>query len=750
MTPPHLLGVDFGTSHVVAALRTPDGRTRPLLFDGSPLLPSGVFLDVAGETHLGRDALRLAVGAPDRFEPNPKRHVAEPSILLGDSEIEMSAVLTAVFAKVLRACTEETPVPPPIVLTHPSTWGAVKTGLLRDAALAAGFPSAATVSEPVAAAAYYERALGHTIDGALAVVDLGGGTVDIAVLARDGDGPPAVVAEGGLSGFGGIDIDAAVVEHLRAAAPETEAGFWAGVVDPKTDRQRRERNQVWTEAREAKEMLSRATTAPLALPGRDTTAHLTRAELEAVAEPLLAPVAAELDRVRERAESGGHDLTAIFMVGGAARMPLAGSVVHRATGIAPVLIERPELVVADGAAGFAGPAAPADTPTAPAEPAPGPYTPPAVPATPPSTVHTAPVLPARPTRPRRRLAVAAAAAAAIALLASVLFLNPGDLLFPDRAPVSGALVTTAGTVCDGAVPAFPEGATGFLRGPHFELRPSCAGVLTPAEAAGLAWLIEDLPELAPGQRLALVHFEAAEQVLSLPDGSVHEVATEIVLGDRSWNVTGVPGEDTLYYAVIPAGDRTAVTVTDAERAQTLDLASGEVETPVLAYYHGALDERQLLVKWKVGLESDDQEWTGGSLSMEDPVQVSRQAFDETAGWLTEPGMVRLTAVFSYIHDYTNNDMRFEFDALEQFWVNTRNGPLAAVGVEAVDHFIENDDPGSEGEGRTYTMVFEVPADMTSVEFAFAPPDAVLDYSIDVWLYPVDGEEVYYYTLDFAA
>jgi hypothetical protein len=39
----YILGVDLGTSHTVAMLRWPDGRTRPVLFDGQPLLPSAVY-----------------------------------------------------------------------------------------------------------------------------------------------------------------------------------------------------------------------------------------------------------------------------------------------------------------------------------------------------------------------------------------------------------------------------------------------------------------------------------------------------------------------------------------------------------------------------------------------------------------------------------------------------------------------------------------------------------------------------------
>jgi len=50
------LGVDLGTSHTVAVLRWPDGRTRPLLFDGVPLLPSAVYLDPNGALH-GQAAL---------------------------------------------------------------------------------------------------------------------------------------------------------------------------------------------------------------------------------------------------------------------------------------------------------------------------------------------------------------------------------------------------------------------------------------------------------------------------------------------------------------------------------------------------------------------------------------------------------------------------------------------------------------------------------------------------------------------
>ena len=39
-----VLGIDFGTSNTVSMLRMPDGRLRPLLFDGGTLMPTAVYL----------------------------------------------------------------------------------------------------------------------------------------------------------------------------------------------------------------------------------------------------------------------------------------------------------------------------------------------------------------------------------------------------------------------------------------------------------------------------------------------------------------------------------------------------------------------------------------------------------------------------------------------------------------------------------------------------------------------------------
>ncbi|MFD0745077.1 hypothetical protein ACFQ1L_27105 [Phytohabitans flavus] len=94
------LGVDFGTSHTVAVLRWPDGRARPLLFDGSPVLPSAVSAAPAGGLLTGRDALYAARFRPEAVELHPKRCVDDGTVLLGDAEFAVVDLVAAVLRRV--------------------------------------------------------------------------------------------------------------------------------------------------------------------------------------------------------------------------------------------------------------------------------------------------------------------------------------------------------------------------------------------------------------------------------------------------------------------------------------------------------------------------------------------------------------------------------------------------------------------------------------------------------------------------
>jgi actin-like ATPase involved in cell morphogenesis len=339
----YALGVDFGTSNTVAVARWPDGRARPILVDGSPLLPSAVFADSDGTLLVGRDAVHSARIDPARFEPNPKRRIDDGLVLLGEREFEVVELIAAVLARVAEEWHRAVgPHRPEVTLTCPASWGASRRTLLAEAAAQAGLEGARLVAEPVAAATYFAEVLGRDVPiGSVVMVhDFGAGTFDTSVVARTSTGFE-VLAVDGRDDLGGLDVDAAVVEHLQ-----TED--WARLMEPATVEERRARRQLWDDVRIAKERLSRAQAADFVVPLLDVEAHLTREELETVARPVLEQTVQITQNLLRWADLPDGRLAGVFLVGGASRIPLVATLLHRALGDPPVVIEQPELVVAEG------------------------------------------------------------------------------------------------------------------------------------------------------------------------------------------------------------------------------------------------------------------------------------------------------------------------------------------------------------------------------------------------------------------
>ena len=344
----HRLAVDLGTCNTVAVVARDATGPRALVFDGSPVLPSAVFLDRTGALLVGRDAERSMVDDPARFEPFPKRRIDDGAVLLGDRDVAVVDLLAAVLRRVAaEAATAGAPAAGGVVLTCPVRWGSRRRGLLRHAAAIAGLGEATLVDEPVAAAWYCSSVLGRELASghSLAVFDFGGGTLDVTVVRNDPGGGLRVLGTGGLDDLGGADIDAALVDLLaRGGGPA-----WPRVVAPRGPADLRDRHLVWTEVRAAKEMLSRATVAPVRVPWSERSTHLTRDELQAAAAPLVDRAVDETGRVLHRSGVGPGTLDAILLVGGSSRLPLVASRLHARFGVVPVVPEQPELPVAYGA-----------------------------------------------------------------------------------------------------------------------------------------------------------------------------------------------------------------------------------------------------------------------------------------------------------------------------------------------------------------------------------------------------------------
>jgi len=392
-----VLAVDFGTSNTVAALGVDGGAPRLVTIDGSPLVPSSVFLADDGTLAVGRDADRQARIDPSRYEPNPKRRIDDGFILLGTSALPVTTAIAEVLKRVAGEVRRQLGAEPDQVrLTHPARWGQRRRDTLVAAAAEAGLGrDPVLIPEPVAAATHFatltgsgtgvppgsgtgvppgsgtgvppgsgagvppgsgagvppgSAAGGGLRDGqALAVYDLGGGTFDIAVVARRG-GDYEVLAEAGLPDLGGLDFDHAITEHIGSTrAGELDPASWQRLLRPTDAASRRQARVLATDVRDGKEALSRYPHVDIALPPPFPDVHLTRAEFEDLIRPNLQRSVDLMARTIADAGFAPQQLAGVYLVGGSSRIPLVARLIQQGLGITPTTLDQPETSVVTGA-----------------------------------------------------------------------------------------------------------------------------------------------------------------------------------------------------------------------------------------------------------------------------------------------------------------------------------------------------------------------------------------------------------------
>ncbi|WP_007024962.1 Hsp70 family protein, partial [Saccharomonospora iraqiensis] len=362
------VAVDFGTSSTCVAASVHGREPQIVVIDGHPLLSSAVYAAPDGTLFVGQEAERQAAVDPARFEPHPKRRIDEGELLLGDAVLSVVDVVRAVLS---RAVTEARRLAADaevalLVLTHPADWGAVRTRVLRQAAARLAH-QVALVPEPVAAAVFHattfvpgEPARDHSAECGggpgeeIAVLDLGGGTIDASVV-RCLPGPARadtgfeVLATRGDPRFGGADIDQALLDHVGSLVPEGDRHAWDELVQGRSLAVRRRRRVLRHDVRGAKETLSRHAYTDVPLPSPFADTHVTRDDLERL---IANPLERAVELTRSTVEAAGlrpGQLTAIFLVGGSSRIPLVARLIHEHTGVLPTTLDQPETVVARGA-----------------------------------------------------------------------------------------------------------------------------------------------------------------------------------------------------------------------------------------------------------------------------------------------------------------------------------------------------------------------------------------------------------------
>ncbi|MCI2417168.1 type VII secretion-associated protein [Saccharopolyspora sp. K220] len=343
------VSIDFGTSSTCTVVSVGGAEPQVVVIDGQPLVPSAVFAAPDGTLFVGHEAERQAAVDPARFEPHPKRRIDEGELLLGSSVLKVGEVIRAVLQRAVSEARRFAggAAVDLLVLTHPADWGTVRTAELRQAASGLG-KELVMVPEPVAAAVFHSAGHGLPDGGALAVLDLGGGTVDASVVRKQGSSFQ-VLATRGEPNFGGADIDQALLDHIGALVSGTDPEAWRKLVEGRDMADRRRRRVLRQDVRGAKETLSRHTYTDVPMPPPFSDAHVTRVDLEAL---IARPLAKAADLVLTTLREGGvtrPQLAGVFLVGGSSRIPLVARLIHESTGVVPTTLDQPETVVARGA-----------------------------------------------------------------------------------------------------------------------------------------------------------------------------------------------------------------------------------------------------------------------------------------------------------------------------------------------------------------------------------------------------------------
>lgn len=349
--------IDFGSSHTVTVVHVPGAVPRVVNVDGEPYLPSAVFLTGDDSLVVGHDALQMAAVDPSRLESRAKARIAEREVLLGNTVVPIPTIVLAILVRAVRAAAAVAGSPVEhLVLTHPADWSPEqRSGLVTAAEDLA--PRISTLVEPVGAGVWFATQGQVGVDGSdrlplggvLGVLDVGGGTSDVAVVRREVSGL-VVVGRASISDLGGGDFDQRIVDHLRATVP----GLAEHLVDMSSPGrvslvQLRELVGFRREVRRAKELLSRHEEVELRLPGGLPGTTLTRVDLERVLHADLDRITAFTLRTILRAGVEAYELAALQLTGGSTRIPLLRKMLAEVIPATLHIDDQPEAVVALGA-----------------------------------------------------------------------------------------------------------------------------------------------------------------------------------------------------------------------------------------------------------------------------------------------------------------------------------------------------------------------------------------------------------------
>lgn len=353
-----IIGIDLGTSNSAAAVLR---GGRPVIIPsaegvslGGKAFPSYVAVAADGQMLIGEPARRQAAANPEGTATAFKRRMGQRETLkLRDKSFtpeQLSAFLLQKIKRDAEAFLGEAVTQ--AVVTVPAYFDDNQRSATKDACKIAGLEVVRLVNEPTAAAlAYGLDRLGQELR--IAVIDFGGGTLDVTVM-EFGKGVFEVKATSGDTRLGGTDMDGRLIEALA------ERFQLATGVDLRPDAKAMARLKEAAEM--AKIELSAGTSAHISLPyiaaaggePKHLEMDLSRTDLERIVRPVIERCRGPVEQALRDAGIQPKDIDRVVFVGGPTRMPAVRAFFEEMMGRKAEMGLDPMECVASGAAIQAG------------------------------------------------------------------------------------------------------------------------------------------------------------------------------------------------------------------------------------------------------------------------------------------------------------------------------------------------------------------------------------------------------------
>ena len=375
-----IFGIDFGTTNSVVAIFNKISKQVEIVQSshGAEFEPSYFGIDEQNHSIYGEKARKRSLIHPECVVSRVKRSLGQGgNFLLGGKKYRSEEVIAEIlqhlrinvenhlksqvkkrFSEIVRNNSklkfpdnmlqefidkQELSFPiKDVVLTVPAYFNDSQKRATRDSAEIAGLYIRRLLHEPTAAALAY----GHhkSYSGNLAVIDLGGGTLDISILDV-GEQVYNVQSVGGDTQLGGSDIDNELIRHViqnikMILGTDIRQGTHSQEIARLRDACENIKIQLSSVTQYTME-LQYFLNKPL------YTFTMTRAELEKLSQPILS-------RIRETVQKAIRDsklaLDYFILVGNATRMPIVRELIKKIIQAQNLMDINPGTVVATGAA----------------------------------------------------------------------------------------------------------------------------------------------------------------------------------------------------------------------------------------------------------------------------------------------------------------------------------------------------------------------------------------------------------------